>query len=148
MATANNKTEGLPVLQTIRLEQARQEITTKPTHNDFMKAKQIEKMKAGKEARTAAILAKCASQTIVIDENWSIVRLDERNWSIRNKMAEKDGFDNENYFGSLFAALKALPAKMLSDEASDALAKVIEGQKAIRARIVQAVHAIEKMEKI
>ena len=101
-------------------------------------------MLAGRTAREDAIRAKCESQTIVIDDNWSIVRLDERNWQILNKRAEKDGFDNENYFGSLFEALRALPSKMLDDEAKTSLALVYDVEKAIKTRIVQAVHAIEK----
>lgn len=105
-------------------------------------------MLAGRQARADAIRAKCESQTITIDENWSIARIDERNWSILNKRAEKDGFENENYFGTLLAALNALPSKMLTDEAKTSLASVIESQKAIRARIAQAVHDIEKFQQL
>lgn len=101
-------------------------------------------MLAGRDARKDAIRSKCESQTIVIDEIWSIRRVDERNWQIINKNAEKNGFDNENFHGSLFAALRALPAKMLSSEACGTLQLIIDNQKAIRSRIVQAVLAIEK----
>jgi hypothetical protein len=105
-------------------------------------------MMAARDSRVKAIASKCASQTITIDENWSIVRLDERSWQIRNKRAEKDGFDNENYFGSLFSALNGLPADILNDEGKTSLAFIVDCQKGIRARIAQAVHAIEKMEAI
>ena len=102
------------------------------------------KLLAGRADREAAIRAKCESQTVVIDENWSIVRVDERNWQIHNKRAEKDGFENENFFGTLLAALKGLPSKMLTDEAKTSLASVMEIQKAIHLRIAQSLHAIEK----
>jgi len=58
---------------------------------------------------------KFRSQTIKVDENWSIVRADELNWQIRHK-DQRAPYDKW-FFGTLRGALLALPDKMLGEEA-------------------------------
>src|SRR5262249_61715768 len=73
-------------------------------------ATKSEKIKATLKAKAE----KFRSQTIKVDENWSIVRLDELNWQIRHKN-QRAPYDKW-FFGTLRVALLALPDKMLGDE--------------------------------
>ena len=77
-----------------------------------------DKIKATKKAKAAARKA----QTIKIDENWSIVRIDDLNWQIRHTK-QRLPFDRW-YFGTLRGAFLALPDKMIGEEAKDAIADV------------------------
>jgi len=74
-------------------------------------ATKSEKIKATLKAKAE----KFRSQTINVDENWSIVRLDELNWQIRHK-DQRAPYDKW-FFGTLRGALLALPDKMLGEEA-------------------------------
>jgi len=74
-------------------------------------ATKSEKIKATLKAKAE----KFRSQTIKVDENWSIVRLDELNWQIRHK-DQRAPYDKW-FFGTLRGALLALPEKMLGREA-------------------------------
>ena len=74
-------------------------------------ATKSEKIKATLKAKAE----KFKSQTIKLDENWSIVRLDELNWQIRHK--DQRAPYNKWFFGTLRGALLALPDKMLGEEA-------------------------------
>jgi hypothetical protein len=75
------------------------------------RATKSEKIKATLKAKAE----KFRSQTIKVDENWSIVRLDELNWQIRHK-DQRAPYDKW-FFGTLRGALLALPDKMLGEEA-------------------------------
>ena len=66
-----------------------------------------------------------SQQTITIDQDWKIIRADELNWEIYYK--EKP----QGFYSTIVAALKVLPAKMLSEVAKNDLATVISQQKAI-----------------
>lgn len=66
-----------------------------------------------------------SQQTIVIDKDWKIIRSDELNWEIRYK-GKPQGF-----YSTIVAALKVLPAKMLSEVAKGDLATIVAQQKAI-----------------
>ena len=82
-------------------------------------ATKSEKIKATLKAKAE----KFKSQTIRVDENWSIVRLDELNWQIRHK-DQKAPYDKW-FFGTLRGALLALPDKMRGEEeAKNAIADV------------------------
>jgi hypothetical protein len=87
----------------------------------------------------AAILArkqKFAAQTIQIDKDWSIIRLDEMNYQIKNRK-RKEPF-NRWYYGTLYAAFMALPGKMLAEEAKNSLQEVYRSYRGI-------VEAIERV---
>jgi hypothetical protein len=77
-----------------------------------------DKIKATKHAKAQAR----AAQTIKIDDNWSIVRIDDLNWQIRHRR-QRLPFDRW-YFGTLRGAFLALPDKMLGEEAKGAIADV------------------------
>lgn len=79
-------------------------------------------------------------QTVTVDENWSIHRFDQKNWQIVSKKPKSP----ENFYGSLFAALQALPAKMLSEQAKGSLNDLLELNRAIQQRIGMAISGIEK----
>lgn len=66
-----------------------------------------------------------SEQTIVIDKDWKIIRSDELNWEIRYK----DKF--QGFYSTVVAALRVLPAKMLSEVAQGDLATIVAQQKAI-----------------
>ncbi len=70
------------------------------------------------------------SQTIIIDEHWRIVRIDEMNWQI-----QCDGKEMGYYGKRLTAAFRALPAQMLSESNATSLKAIIEAQRVINARI-------------
>jgi hypothetical protein len=87
-----------------------------------------------KAAQTqAALAAAYAAQTIVIDKNWQIRRVDALNWEIQFKG------QFWGYYGTLPDALRTLPAKMLGEAAKNSLADVLGSQKAILATIEQAI---------
>jgi hypothetical protein len=81
-------------------------------------ATKSEKIKATLKAKAE----KFKSQTIKVDENWSIVRLDELNWQIRHK-DQRAPYDKW-FFGTLRGALLALPDKMLGEEAKGTIDNV------------------------
>ena len=87
------------------------------------------RIRAAKAAKSAGF----ASQVVTINDDWKIVRADENNWEVRHK-----GKFN-GYFGTLTAAFKAIPAKMLDEQAKGSLNQVLEGQKAIVATIETAL---------
>lgn len=82
-------------------------------------------MKKGNPAKTketkAANRERFDAQTIKIDEQWRIVRVDEYNWQVQRN--EKP-WPHVNYYGTLFSAMKALPATMLHLEAKNSVAEV------------------------
>ena len=84
---------------------------TSPVNTPRTQATKSEKIKATLKAKAE----KFKSQTIKVDENWSIVRLDELNWQIRHK--DQRAPYNKWFFGTLRGALLALPDKMLGEEA-------------------------------
>lgn len=88
-------------------------INTSGTH-----ATKSEKIKATLKAKAE----KFKSQTIKVDENWSIVRLDELNWQIRHK-DQRAPYDKW-FFGTFCGALLALPDKMIGEEAKNTIADV------------------------
>src|SRR5262245_62819702 len=81
-------------------------------------ATKSEKIKATLKAKAE----KFRSQTINVDENWSIVRLDELNWQIRHK--DQRAPYNKWFFGTLRGALLALPDTAIGEEAKNAIADV------------------------
>lgn len=86
---------------------------------------QAQKMQATIKAKREAF----EGQTIVIDENWRIIRADELNWEVQYQ----EKFDG--YFGSLKNAFNGLIKKMLSESAKKDLAQVLEVIKAIETKI-------------
>jgi hypothetical protein len=89
-----------------------------PVNTPRTHATKSEKIKATLKAK----VEKFRSQTIKVDENWSIVRADELNWQIRHKH-QRAPYDKW-FFGTLRGALLALPDKMLGEEAKNAIADV------------------------
>jgi hypothetical protein len=73
------------------------------------------------------------SQTVTINEDWKILRADPLNWEIRYK-----GKPN-GYFGTVSAALRALPAKMLNETARGTLSDVLRSVEGIQAVIDKAI---------
>lgn len=73
-----------------------------------------------------------AAQTVTVDKHWRIQRVDERNWELQFKG------DFKGFFGDLPSALKSLPSKMLSEEASGTLADVLRCHRAILVKIEEA----------
>ena len=88
---------------------------TSPVNTPRTQATNSEKIKATLKAKAE----KFKSQTIKVDENWSIVQLDELNWQIRHK--DQRAPYNKWFFGTLRGALLALPDKMLGEEAKDTI---------------------------
>ena len=82
-----------------------------PVNASTTRATKSEKIKATLKAKAE----KFKSQTIKVDQNWSIVRADELNWQIRHK-DQRAPYDRW-FFGTLRGALLALPDKMLGEEA-------------------------------
>jgi len=82
-----------------------------PVNTAGTRATKSEKIKATLKAKAE----KFKSQTIKVDENWSIVRRDELNWQIRHK-TQREPFDRW-FFGTLRDAILSLPDKMLGEEA-------------------------------
>lgn len=79
--------------------------------------------------------AKYAEQTVTIDHEWKIVRADELNWEIQFK-GRFQGF-----YGTIVAALEALPAKMLGEVAKGSLNEVRRSVRAIQETIDNALAA-------
>jgi hypothetical protein len=81
---------------------------------------------ATKSAKIRATLKakaeKFRSQTITVDETWSIVRADELNWQIRHK--DQQAPYDKWFFGTLRGALLALPDIATGEEARNAIAEV------------------------
>jgi len=67
------------------------------------------------KATLKAKAEKFKSQTIKVDEDWSLVRVDELNWQIRHR-DQRAPFDRW-FFGTLRDAILSLPDKMLGEEA-------------------------------
>jgi hypothetical protein len=102
-------------------ESPRRLISNNPSIRDGaapLNATKSEKIKATLKAKAE----KFKSQTITVDENWSVVRLDELNWQIRHK-DQRAPYDKW-FFGTLRGALLALPDKMIGEEAKNAIAEV------------------------
>ncbi len=57
-----------------------------------------------------------ASQHIQIDEDWSVSRFDELNWEVQHNG------NFHGFYGTLFRAFQALPAKMMNEGAKNSLA--------------------------
>jgi|ERR1035437_1712980 hypothetical protein len=132
MASSDIQSGHVPRLQVKKLDEAMK--TLSPEHKA--------KMMAGRSATKTQF----AEQVISVDENWQIRRADAYNWEIRHKIKGKWEF--VGFYGKLDAAFMALPAHLLGSEASGALQQVLESQKAIRLRITQSLHAIEKFQSI
>jgi hypothetical protein len=81
-------------------------------------ATKSEKIKATLRAKAERF----KSQTIKVDENWSIVRVDELNWQIRHK-DQRAPYDKW-FFGTLRDAILSLPDKMLAEEAKGTIEDV------------------------
>ncbi len=79
------------------------------------------------------------SQTVTIDENWRILRSDELNWEIQ--FHQRDKWTFQGYYGTISSALKALPAKMLSEIAKGSLSDVLRSLEGITATIEKAIPA-------
>ena len=85
------------------------------------------------KATIAAQREKREGQTIIIDENWRIVRADELNWEVQ--------FNEKfyGYFGSLKNSFNGLLKKMISDSArkdvTEVLKRIDEIEKKIEAKL-------------
>jgi len=103
-----------------RLKSSKQSLADEasPVNTLGTHATKSEKIKATLKAKAE----KLKSQTIKVDENWSIVRLDELNWQIRHK-DQRAPYDKW-FFGTLRGALLALPDKMIGEEAKNAIAEI------------------------
>lgn len=89
----------------------------------------LEKARATREAKREAM----ASQTVTIDKHWRILRADPMNWEIQYKGKF------QGYYGTIVAALKALPAKMLDEEAKGTLNDLLRYAEGIRTTIERAI---------
>ena len=94
-----------------------------------MNTTRSQKIKAAKAAKASSF----ASQTITIDHHWKILRSDERNWELQFNRNFK------GFYGDLYSALSALPAKMLSEAAKNDLADVLRCHRAILVSIKEAI---------
>ena len=90
------------------------------------RAAKIKATKAAKKTRLSA-------QTIAVDKDWRIERVDDCNWRI----LYKDEF--RGYFYRLVDALDALPHRMLSEQAKTSLGHIHGCLKAIQESIQTAV---------
>lgn len=88
-----------------------------------------EKAQATRQAKKAAF----AAQTVTIDPNWRILRADPLNWEIQYKGKF------QGYYGTIANALKALPAKMLDEQAKGTLNDVLRSVEGITATIDKAI---------
>lgn len=75
-------------------------------------------------ATKQAIAAQYAAQTIVIDDQWRIVRSDFYNWEIQHKGRFF------GYYGRLTDAFRALPKKMVSEAAAGTLQEILALERA------------------
>jgi len=96
-------------------------------------ATKSDKIKATLKAKAE----KFKSQTINVDENWSIVRRDELNWQIRHK-DQRAPYDKW-FFGTLRSALLALPDKMLGEEAKGTIDDVRRRHEGICEAVLNAL---------
>ena len=98
------------------------------------------------EATKQAIRDQYARQILVIDNRWTVKRHDFYNWTVLLK-GKFYGF-----YPTIFGALKALPAKMLGEEAKNSLQASVAQQKAINERIdtalnqAQILHSLHQKE--
>lgn len=84
-------------------------------------------------ATKAANKAKLKSQTVTIDQDWKIRRVDPLNWEIQYKG------EGKGYFPTVSGAIKALPSKMLNEQAKGDLADVLRSVDSIREMIDKAI---------
>lgn len=103
--------------------------------NNIMNPTRSQKALETKLAKSAAYDA----QTITADRHWKIHRVDERNWELRFKG------DFKGFFGDLPSALRSLPSKMLSEEASGTIADVLRCHRAIVVKIEEAFKEVPKI---
>jgi hypothetical protein len=89
------------------------------------KAKML-KSKADKKARLE-------SQTVTVDDNWRIRRSDPFNWEVQYKKKF------QGYYPSVSAAIRALPAKMLNEDARGTLTDVLRSAEGIVALVERAI---------
>jgi hypothetical protein len=82
------------------------------------------------------------NQTITINKEWQIVRLDPKNWQIQNYAMLKEGknaggyeWKEMGYYATLRQALFALPDKMLDAVANGTLTDVKNALAGIRSAI-------------
>lgn len=84
-----------------------------------------------------------ASQTITVDEDWRIIRLDQLNWQIQQftkTEAHPDGeWQERGFYGKLPEALQALSGKMLGERAQSSLQDTLELLKDIKRSILMAL---------
>jgi len=90
------------------------------------------------QATQEAKRADYARQTLRIDGEWVIKRMDQYNWEIRHKGKFY------GYYGSLLRAFEALDGKILDIEAVGTLAEIKQQHKDIVARVRDALREIEK----
>jgi hypothetical protein len=88
------------------------------------------------KATLKAKAEKFKSQTIKVDENWSVVRVDELNWQIRHK-EQRAPFDRW-FFGTLREAILCLPDKMLGEEAKGTVDDVRRCHRAFCETVINA----------
>jgi hypothetical protein len=105
-----------------------------------MNAEHKAKLAAGRTANNARF----ASQVISIDENWQIRRADQWNWEIRQKVNGNWRFIG--FYGKLNAALMALPAHMLGQDAQNSLAACIDCLNSIKYSIQSALPQAKRIE--
>ena len=90
-----------------------------------------EKALATRQAKKAQM----ESQTITIDDDWRILRADPLNWEIQYKGKF------QGYYGTIPAALRVLPAKMLGEQAKGTLSDVLRSLEGVTATIEKAIPA-------
>ena len=89
------------------------------------------------QATKAANRERMRSQTVTVDDHWRIVRADPMNWEIQFKTAK--GWQFQGYYGTIVAALKVLPAKMLGESAKGTLNDLLRNVEGIRESIEKAI---------
>jgi hypothetical protein len=85
------------------------------------------------KATIAAQKEKRESQTIVIDEDWKIIRADELNWEVQFKGKFY------GYFGSVKNAFNGLLKKMLNASAQKDMAEILKRIEEIESKIEAAL---------
>ena len=111
-----------------------------------MKRTMTVEQKAAMKAAKVANAKRFEAQTVSVDENWRVRRDDEFNWVNEEKVNGKWIF--RGFFGKLPAALMALPATMLGEQASGSLNDVLETLKGIKYSILAALPEASKVSAI
>jgi hypothetical protein len=84
-------------------------------------------------ASRAATRERLKTQTVTINQDWRILRADPLNWEIQYKTKF------QGYYGTIGGALRALPDKMLNEQAKGTLTDLLRTVDGIQGMIEKAI---------